>query len=42
MGGTGAPLTVDQSVAGQQQLLDGLTMNDTGHFFNYDGKELPW
>jgi NAD(P)-dependent dehydrogenase (short-subunit alcohol dehydrogenase family) len=42
MGGTGAPLTVAQSVAGQQQLLDGLTMNDTGHFFNYDGKELPW
>jgi hypothetical protein len=42
MGGEGAPLTVEQSVAGQQRLFDSLTMKDTGHFFNYDGTELPW
>ena len=42
MGGAGAPLTVEQSVTGQQRLLDSLSMKDTGHFFNYDGKELPW
>ena len=42
MGGAGAPLTVEQSVAGQQRLLDRLIMKDSGHFFNYDGKELPW
>jgi NAD(P)-dependent dehydrogenase (short-subunit alcohol dehydrogenase family) len=42
MGGAGAPLTAAQSVAGQQRLLDSLTIKDTGHFFNYDRKELPW
>jgi NAD(P)-dependent dehydrogenase (short-subunit alcohol dehydrogenase family) len=42
MGGAGAPLTVEQSVAGQQRLFDSLSMKNTGHFFNYDGKELPW
>ena len=42
MGGASAPLTVEQSVAGQQRLFDRLTMKDSGHFFNYDGKELPW
>ncbi len=42
MGGQKAPVTVEQSVAGQQRLLDSLTPKDSGHFFNYDGKELPW
>ncbi len=42
MGGSSAPLTVEQSVAGQQRLFDKLTLADTGRFFNYDGKELPW
>lgn len=42
MGGSNAPLSVEQSVTGQQRLFDRLTMSDSGHFFNYDGKELPW
>jgi hypothetical protein len=42
MGGQNAPVTVEQSVAGQQKLLDRLTIADSGRFFNYDGKELPW
>lgn len=42
MGGQSAPLTVEQSVAGQQRLLDRLTLADSGRFFNYDEKELPW
>ena len=42
MGGSSAPLTVEQSVAGQQRLFDKLTLADSGRFFNYDGKELPW
>lgn len=42
MGGQGAPVTVQQSVAGQQKLFDRLTLADSGHFFNYDGRELPW
>jgi len=42
MGGQQAPLTIEQSVAGQQQILDRLSLKDSGRFFNYDGKELPW
>jgi len=42
MGGASAPVPVEQSVAGQQRLFDRLTMADSGHFFNYDGIELPW
>lgn len=42
MGGSSAPLSVEQSVAGQQRLFDKLTLADTGRFFNFDGKELPW
>ena len=30
------------SVAGQQRLLDSLTPGESGRFFNFDGKELPW
>ena len=42
MGGEHAPVTVEQSVAGQQRLFETLTPQQSGHFFNYDGKELPW
>ena len=42
MGGASAPVTVAQCVAGQQRLFDQLTMADSGQFFNYDGKKLPW
>ena len=42
MGGAGAPLSVQQSVAAQQALLDRLTPSDSGRFFNFDGTQLPW
>jgi len=42
MGGRGALVTVDASVAGQQKLFDALTSQHSGRFFNYDGTELPW
>jgi len=42
MGGANAPVPLDESVTGQQRLLDALTRADSGRFFNYDGKELPW
>lgn len=42
MGGSNAPVAVEAAVAGQQQLLDGLTAEHSGRFFNYDGTELPW
>lgn len=42
MGGENAPVAVDESVAGQQRLLDSLTPAKSGRFFNFDGRELPW
>lgn len=42
MGGEGAPVSVDECVAGQQQLFDSLTLAQSGRFFSYDRSELPW
>jgi len=42
MGGEQAPLSLSESVQGQQQLLRALTPAQNGGFFNYDGKTLPW
>lgn len=42
MGGAGAPLTPAASVAAMRRLIDGVEPGDSGHFFNYDGSELPW
>jgi NAD(P)-dependent dehydrogenase (short-subunit alcohol dehydrogenase family) len=42
MGGTQAPLSPEQSVAGMRKVIDGLTAEQTGSFFNYDGTVIPW
>ena len=42
MGGEGAPISVDESVSGQQRVLANLKPGDSGRFFNYDGTEIPW
>jgi NAD(P)-dependent dehydrogenase (short-subunit alcohol dehydrogenase family) len=42
MGGANAPLTPDQSVAGMRQVIAGLTPDQAGGFFNYDGAVIPW
>jgi NAD(P)-dependent dehydrogenase (short-subunit alcohol dehydrogenase family) len=42
MGGSGATLTIDQSVPAMVKLIDGLATADNGRFINYDGAELPW
>jgi hypothetical protein len=42
MGGTQAPLTPEQSVAGMRQVIAGLTADQSGSFFNYDGAAIPW
>lgn len=42
MGGQGADIDVQTSAAGLQQVIDGITIRDTGKFFNYDGTEIPW
>lgn len=42
MGGAGATLSPEESVAGLKKVLDTLTVAESGRFFNYDGRELPW
>lgn len=42
MGGTSAPIDAAASVAGMRAVIDRATAADSGRFFNYDGKRLPW
>jgi NAD(P)-dependent dehydrogenase (short-subunit alcohol dehydrogenase family) len=42
MGGQGAPLSVEKSVAGMTRVIAGLTRADNGSFRNHDGSTLPW
>jgi NAD(P)-dependent dehydrogenase (short-subunit alcohol dehydrogenase family) len=42
MGGAGGKISVEECVEAQQRLLDALTPAQSGRFFNYDGRELPW
>jgi NAD(P)-dependent dehydrogenase (short-subunit alcohol dehydrogenase family) len=42
MGGAGAPLTPETSVAGLRKLIAGLKPGDSGKFLSYDGEAIPW
>jgi NAD(P)-dependent dehydrogenase (short-subunit alcohol dehydrogenase family) len=42
MGGSGAELEVDQSVADMRRTLAGLGPQDNGSFLNHDGQPLAW
>jgi NAD(P)-dependent dehydrogenase (short-subunit alcohol dehydrogenase family) len=42
MGGPQAPLRPEQSVRGMLQVIDRLSAEHSGRFFNYEGQELPW
>lgn len=42
MGGPSGKISVEECVEGQQRILDALTPEQSGRFFNYDGRELPW
>lgn len=42
MGGSGASLSIDESVAGLLKVIDGLSETDSGRFFDWRGKEVPW
>ena len=42
MGGTGAPLAPETSVAGLRKVIAGLKAEDSGRFFSYDGSSIPW
>ncbi len=42
MGGQGAPLAPETSVAGLRKVIAGLAPRDSGRFFAYDGATIPW
>ena len=42
MGGARATLTVDESVAGLLEVIDSLTLEDSGRFLDWTGQEIPW
>jgi NAD(P)-dependent dehydrogenase (short-subunit alcohol dehydrogenase family) len=42
MGGSSAPLTPQQSIAGMRQVIERLGTQDSGEFFSFDGTRLPW
>jgi hypothetical protein len=42
MGGPHALISSMQSVSGMREVISRLTMNDSGKFIAYDGKEVPW
>lgn len=42
MGGSTAPLTIDQSVPAMVRTIDGFTTQHNGRYIQYDGTELSW
>lgn len=42
MGGANAMITPEESVTGLRKVIDGLTPEDTGSFYSYDGSTIPW
>ncbi|CAH9018856.1 SDR family oxidoreductase [Candidatus Nitrosacidococcus sp. I8] len=42
MGGAGALITTQKSVAGMRQVIEQLTLENSGKFYDYTGKEIPW
>ena len=42
MGGPAASIGVEESAAGLVKVIAGLTIEESGRFFQYDGEELPW
>ncbi len=42
LGGENAAITTEVSVAGMLKVIDGLSIENTGHFYDYQGEELPW
>ena len=42
MGGETAPLSARESVSAMRKLVDGYQPAQSGHFYRYDGTEIPW
>jgi NAD(P)-dependent dehydrogenase (short-subunit alcohol dehydrogenase family) len=42
MGGQSAPVTPSESVAGMMGIIEKLSTEQSGKFFDFEGNELPW
>ena len=42
MGGAGADIDIQTSVTGMKQVIDKLTLDDSGKFLSYNGRQMPW
>jgi hypothetical protein len=42
MGGEGAVLEPHESIGGMLKVLHGLSSEDTGSFYQYNGEKVPW
>ncbi len=42
MGGPNAPIDTDASATGVFSVIEGLSLESSGKFYNYDGREIPW
>ena len=42
MGGQNADITIQDSVTQMCQVIERVDINDTGKFFNFDGKIIKW
>jgi NAD(P)-dependent dehydrogenase (short-subunit alcohol dehydrogenase family) len=42
MGGVNARMTLDEAIPGMAQVIDGLTLDDSGQFFNWAGQRVEW
>ena len=42
MGGSGAPVSPKESIAGMRRVIAKLTPAESGKFFGFDGAEIPW
>ena len=42
MGGENADLTPQESVRGMRKVIDGLSHDRNGKFYDHDGREIPW
>jgi NAD(P)-dependent dehydrogenase (short-subunit alcohol dehydrogenase family) len=42
MGGPNAMISAEQSVSGIRKVISGLSTDDSGKFFGYDGQAIPW
>jgi NAD(P)-dependent dehydrogenase (short-subunit alcohol dehydrogenase family) len=42
MGGSAAPVPPEEAIRGMLRIIDGLTAEQSGHTFDFQGREFPW